>query len=77
MPKCKICNKPVTSGVVVDVECLENMVEVVRCKDCKLYTDNINDDNLRNGYCTRLKNFYFDIREADDYCSNGEKSVKK
>ena len=52
------------------------LVEVVRCKDCKLYTDNINDDNLRNGYCTRLRHYNFDTRRTDDYCSYGERSVE-
>lgn len=45
----------------------------VLCKDCIMYTDNIADDNLRKGFCNRLKNYNFDIRKPNDYCSYGKR----
>ena len=43
----------------------KDMVEVVRCKDCKLlYTE---ECNMRNGF--------YDIKD-DDYCSYGERKEK-
>ena len=40
-------------------------VEVCRCKDCKYYTEN----NEIEGRCDIWETW----RNADDYCSNGEK----
>ena len=54
-----------------------DVVEVVRCGDCKHYTDNINDDNLRNGFCNRLKNYYFDTHKPTDFCSFGKRRDDK
>ena len=61
------------------IECIPSadVMKVVRCKDCKHYTDNINDDNLRNGFCERLKNYYFDTHKPTDYCSFGERKSDK
>lgn len=43
-------------------------IKIIRCKDCKFYTDNINDDSLRKGYCDRTT-FAFDKVSPDDFCS--------
>lgn len=54
-------------------EALQEFQPVVRCKNCKYYTDNINDPNLRKGFCNRIEMNCFDKRLPDDYCSYGEK----
>lgn len=51
----------------------EDVVEVVRCKDCKSYTDNMNDKTLRNGFCGRKTAGIFDVKKPTDYCSYGER----
>ena len=56
---------------------LADIVKVVRCRECKHYTDNINDDNLRNGFCNRLKNYYFDTHKPTDFCSFGKRRDDK
>lgn len=45
--------------------------EVVRCKDCKMYTDNIDDPNLRKGFCDRIAWQCYDRRNPDDFCNYG------
>lgn len=47
-------------------------VEIVRCKDCKYYTNNIDDNCLRDGFCCLKEVGLFCKRKADDYCSRGE-----
>lgn len=55
--------------------CFKNktdVVEVVRCKDCKHYTDNMNEDNLWKGYCGKAISC-FEFRKSTDFCSYGER----
>ena len=56
----------ISFGEKVDVE------KVVRCKNCKYYTNNIGDNNLRDGYCNRREIGNFAQRLPDDFCSKGE-----
>lgn len=53
------------------IQALKESNPVVHCKNCKYYTDNINDPNLRKGYCDRIEMNCFDKRLPDDYCSYG------
>lgn len=46
------------------------MKENITCANCKLYTNNMSSDSLRDGYCTRLKHYDFDKRSPSDYCSS-------
>lgn len=46
-------------------------VKFVTCKDCKFYSGNINDDDLRDGFCCLKDVRYFCKRKFDDYCSQG------
>lgn len=46
-------------------------VKFVTCKDCKFYSGNINDDDLRDGFCCLKDVGYFCKRKFDDYCSRG------
>lgn len=55
----------------VAIKCEHNPAPVVHCKNCKYYTDNINDPNLRKGFCNRVEMNCFDKRLPDDYCSYG------
>ena len=51
-----------------------DVVEVVRCKDCKKYSDfdNKNCKRLTFHFCTRFDN----IMKEDDFCSYGERKEK-
>jgi len=73
MAKCTICNKNVTSGLVVDAECLEKMVEVVRCKDC-MYKGRWTDFCVHFTQEDSAKNIRV---KDDDFCSYGvRKEIK-
>lgn len=50
-----------------------DLVEIIRCKQCKYFTNNINDSNLRNGYCNRKEaGFFYKVKnDGTDYCSYG------
>lgn len=50
-----------------------DVVSVVRCKDCKYYTNNIHDPNLRDNFCNRVEQNCFDIRSPNGYCNYGER----
>lgn len=47
-------------------------IKIIRCKDCKYYTNNIDDDSLRDGFCCLEEVGDFCKRKTDDYCSRGE-----
>lgn len=49
-------------------------IKIIRCKECKHFTNNINDDNLRDGYCNRKEVGCFCKVSDDgsDYCSYAE-----
>ncbi len=49
-----------------------DVVEVVRCKDCK-HLDKGENDSESWCECTRIFGTYFDVSE-DDYCSYGERA---
>ena len=52
-------------GSVDDSEVEEDVVEVVRCKDCKHWT---------MGYCNRFAYYdYEPLTSEDDFCSYGER----
>ena len=47
--------------------------ELIRCKDCKHWTNNIGDSKLRDNYCNdEAHGFYYQCSE-DDYCSFAER----
>lgn len=46
---------------------------VVRCKDCKYFTNNIADENLRKNFCDRIQINCFHSVKENDYCSYGTK----
>ena len=50
-----------------------DVVPLVRCKDCKHYTNNIHDPNLRDNFCNRVEQNCFDIRSPNGYCNYGER----
>ena len=75
MDKCSICEityyrKGCIKSSTADV------VEVVRCKDCKHNVANWQHDELDIGDYTDIVCDYFmtDGMEANDYCSHGERS---
>lgn len=50
-----------------------DVVEVVRCKDCKFWTTNLKNPIKRNNYCDRLEAGNFFKCDENDYCSKGER----
>lgn len=50
---------------------------VVRCKDCKYFTNNIADENLRKNFCDRIQVNCFHPVMENDYCSYGAKMDKE
>lgn len=70
-------NTPTINGETT-MECVErslknvpaaDVVEVVRCKDCKQWQRNVGFIDSPNGHC-----FYLDIEmNGSDFCSYGEK----
>ena len=47
--------------------------DIIRCKDCKHWTNNIGDSKLRDNYCNdEAHGFYYQCSE-DDYCSFAER----
>lgn len=44
---------------------------VVRCKDCKYFTNNIADENLRKNFCDRIQVNCFHPVKENDFCSYG------
>lgn len=46
------------------------------CGNCKYYSNNIKDDNLRKGYCCRFEVGDFCTMNFNDYCSKGEPIVE-
>lgn len=46
---------------------------VVRCKNCKYFTNNIADENLRKNFCDRIQVNCFHPVKENDFCSYGAK----
>lgn len=63
---CKICNKPVVSGVVFHRECAADTVQVVRCKACKHWQ--ATDGGF--GTCPIWQSKH--LRKDDNFCSYGQ-----
>ena len=88
MPHCKDCIHyepcyeygnildPIHGGVICDsFKLASDVVEVVRCKDCK-YCEHINDEFAKDWYqCKRRGNFA--KKKPTDYCSYGERKCDK
>lgn len=72
MANCKKCGKPVTTAPVYCPECQEgdDMVQVVRCKECKWFYD---------GYDMRCCTLHMGLAlikpDGSSFCSYGERRV--
>lgn len=53
-----------------------DVVEVVRCKDCKFWGIPHANDIEKSHYCCRDNMWCMPLRFADDYCSYGEREEK-
>ena len=53
----------------------EEVVHVVRCKDCKFWGIPHANDIEKSHYCCRDNMWCMPLRFADDYCSYGERSA--
>ena len=64
---------------IVFVEDIQNLPsvtpqpEVIRCKDCKHWTNNIGNSELRNNYCNEEAHGFYYRCSGDDYCSFAER----
>lgn len=56
--------------IIADYLIKNDVVPVVRCRECKHFKTNINKENYCDIHSTRWDKFY--VRE-EDYCSSGEK----
>ncbi len=50
-----------------------DVVEVVRCKDCKHWCIQEGNDINQSYFCSRDKMWCMPTRKADDFCSYGER----
>lgn len=50
-----------------------DVVEVVRCKDCKHWCIQEGNDVNQSYFCSRDKMWCMPTRKADDFCSYGER----
>lgn len=73
-------NKGYNDGVKAFLNCVKeqpadnNVVKVVRCKDCIHYSSNKPKSQLhRSGYCLLNEEVTDDKRESNDFCSYGER----
>lgn len=53
-----------------------DVVEVVRCKDCKHWCIQDGNDINQSYFCSRDKMWCMPTRKADDFCSYGEQKMK-
>ena len=47
--------------------------ELVRCKECKYFIDNLTDDDADEAYGECCFDWDIKMPKADDYCSYGER----
>lgn len=47
--------------------------EIIRCKDCKHWTNNIGDSELRDNYCNEAAHGFYYRCSGDDFCSYAER----
>jgi len=47
--------------------------EIIRCKDCKYWTNNVGDYKLRDNYCNEKAHGFYYQCNGDDYCSFAER----
>ena len=50
-------------------------IEIIRCRECKWFDSGKNDSEIWS-MCTRHFGKYIDVN-ADDFCSYGERNVRK
>ena len=82
-----LCRDPLYTGRCKD-ECIKryegkkdikptDLVEVVRCKDCKHWDEyhngSLDGPGMGNGICIEDPHNWIDHRKADDFCSYGER----
>ena len=47
--------------------------QIIRCKECKHWTNNIGDSNLRDDFCNEAVHGFYYRCSGDDYCSKAER----
>ena len=47
--------------------------KIIHCAECRYWINNLQDPNLRRGYCDRPEAGIYCCRTAKDYCSKAEK----
>ena len=51
-------------------------LEIIRCKDCKHWTNNIGDYKLRDNYCNEEAHGNYYQCSEDDYCSFADAEMR-
>ena len=54
-------------------EVLSEQPEIIHCRDCKHWTNNVNDSELRDNYCDEEAHGFYYQCSGDDYCSFAER----
>ena len=67
---------PALVARALDNQPTADVVEVVRCKDCKFWGIPHANDIEKSHYCCRDNMWCMPLRFADDYCSYGEREEK-
>jgi hypothetical protein len=47
--------------------------EIIHCRDCKHWTNNVNDSELRDNFCNEAVHGFYYRCSGDDYCSFAER----
>ena len=55
--------------------CDKPQQEIIRCKDCKHWTNNIGNSELRDNYCNEETHGFYYQCSGDDYCSFAERKT--
>lgn len=66
-----IIAKTLLESVLQDMPTAEP--EIIRCKDCKHWTTNIGDSELRDNYCNEAMHGFYYRCSGDDFCSRAER----
>jgi len=58
-----------------DWQAIEDAPGIIRCRDCKHWTNNIRDSDLRENYCDEKMHGFSYQCNGDDYCSRAERKT--
>ena len=65
--------KDLASSLVFQADKGKDVVEVIRCRECKYFIDNLTENDTDETYDACRWDWKKSIPNADDYCSYGER----